>query len=130
VSYGLVAPLYDMARVCANHLACLGYNSYGGSVVATRLKVTGIDVFSAGDFTGAPGTEPIVLDDVPRGIYKKLVITDNRVSGAVMFGDIGDSGWYLDLIRERTDISCWRDALMFGRACAESLPIGQRHGNS
>ncbi len=128
VSYGLVAPLYDMARVCANHLACLGYNSYRGSVVATRLKVTGIDVFSTGDFVGAPGTNPIVLDDAPRGIYKKLVLRDNRLVGAVMFGDIGDSGWYLDLIRERVDVAYWRDSLMFGRSCAESLVIGRRHG--
>ncbi len=127
VSYGLVAPLYDMARVCANHLACLGYHSYHGSIVATRLKVTGIDVFSAGDFTGATGTEQIVLDDGPRGIYKKLVLDGNRLAGALMFGDISDSSWYLDLIRDRTDISYGRDGLMFGRAFAASLMTGAGH---
>ena len=128
VTYGLVAPLYDMASVCANHLACLGFGSFRGSAVATRLKVTGVDVFSAGDFIGAPGTEQIVLDDAPRAIYKKLVLDGNRLAGAVMFGDIGDSAWYLDLIRSRTDIRCWRPALMFGRECAESIMIGRRHG--
>jgi len=126
-TYGLVAPLYDMARVCANHLACLGHYSYRGSVVSTRLKVTGIDVFSAGDFLGAPGTQQIVLNDAPRGIYKKLVIKADRLVGAVMFGDVADSSWYLDLMRDRIDISYLRDGLMFGRAVADSLPIGLGH---
>jgi nitrite reductase (NADH) large subunit len=120
-SYGLVAPLYEMARVCANHLACRGHYSYRGSVVSTRLKVTGIDVFSAGDFSGAPGTQQIVLHDAPRAVYKKLVINGASLAGAVMFGDVSDSSWYLDLIRDRTDITRLRDALMFGRWVAESL---------
>jgi nitrite reductase (NADH) large subunit len=120
-SYGLVAPLYDMARVCANHLAGRGHYSYRGSVVSTRLKVTGIDVFSAGDFIGAPGTQAIVLHDSPRGVYRKLVLQDNRLVGAVMYGDISENGWYLELIRNRTDVSPLRDGLMFGREVAMGI---------
>jgi nitrite reductase (NADH) large subunit len=84
-------------------------------------------VFSAGDFVGAPGTQPIVMADASRGVYKKLVVKDNRLVGAVTFGDVADSTWYLDLIREQIDISYLRDGLMFGRAVAESLPIGAGH---
>jgi nitrite reductase (NADH) large subunit len=127
VSYGLVAPLYEMARVCANHLACLGHHSYRGSVVSTRLKVTGIDVFSAGDFTGADGTEQIVLNDAPRGVYKKLVLKDDKLAGALMYGDVSDNGWYFDLIRSRANVSRLRRGLMFGRAVAETVNSDARH---
>ena len=95
--------------------------------MSTRLKVTGIDVFSAGDFAGAQGTEQIVLNDAPRGVYKKLVLKDDKLAGALMFGDVTDDAWYLDLIRGRTNVSCLRAGLMFGRAVAESIKIGARH---
>jgi nitrite reductase (NADH) large subunit len=125
MSYGLVAPLYEMSRVCANHLAFQGMHSYRGSVVSTRLKVTGIDLFSAGSFMGGTDTEEIVLQDAPGGIYKKLVIRQDRLVGSVLYGDAADSAWYLDLIRERTDISRIRDYLMFGRSLAERAPAAR-----
>ena len=98
-TYGLVAPLFEQAKVCANHLAHLGYARYEGSVTSTKLKVTGIDLFSAGDFTGDDSTEEMVLQDPGRGVYKKVVLKDNRIQGAVMYGDTIDGAWYFELMR-------------------------------
>lgn len=115
-SYGLVAPLFEQAKVCANHLAKLGYARYQGSVTSTKLKVTGIDLFSAGNFTGDATTEDIVMKDAARGIYKKVVLKDNRILGAVLYGDTVDGAWYFQLMREGTDVSAFREQLMFGQA--------------
>lgn len=114
--YGLVAPLFEQARVCANHLAELGYSRYEGSMVSTKLKVTGIDLFSAGDFTGDESTEEIVMQDAAGGIYKKLILRDNRIQGAVMYGDTVDGAWYFQLMRDGTDISDMRSHLLYGQA--------------
>ena len=92
-AYGLVAPLFDQAKVCANHLAQLGFARYQGSVTSTKLKVTGIDLFSAGEFMGADGTETITLSDPIGGVYKKLVIKDDILVGACLYGDTADGGW-------------------------------------
>ncbi|NTV11859.1 MAG: NAD(P)/FAD-dependent oxidoreductase, partial [Zoogloea sp.] len=97
IAYGLVAPLFEQAKVCANHLAMYGIGRYQGSVTSTKLKVTGIDVFSAGDFSGAEGTEDIVLHDPGAGIYKRIVLKDDAVVGAVMYGDTKDGAWYFQL---------------------------------
>lgn len=116
--YGLVEPAYEQARALAMHLT--GYSGdYSGSVLATNLKVSGVNVFSAGDFMGAPGTEQIVLSDPGLGSYKKLVIADGKLAGAVLFGDTADGLWYLELIRSGVAIEAIRDDLMFGRALAE-----------
>ena len=116
VCYGLVAPLFEQAKVCANHLARLGYGRYQGSVTSTKLKVTGIDLFSAGNFQGGEGCEEILLQDPAAGIYKKLVIRHGRVEGAVLYGDTVDGAWYFQLMREGTDISDIREDLLFGQA--------------
>jgi nitrite reductase (NADH) large subunit len=115
--YGLVEPAYEQARILAQHLAG-GAASYAGSVVATNLKVSGVSVFSAGDFVAADGSETIVLNDVRRGTYKKLVIADGRLTGAVLVGDTQDALWYLELIRGRAPIAAIRDDMMFGRSLA------------
>jgi nitrite reductase [NAD(P)H] large subunit len=115
-TYGLVAPLFEQARVCANHLAHIGIARYEGSVTSTKLKVTGIDLFSAGDFIGDETTESLVLQDPGRGLYKKVVLKDNRIQGAVMYGDTIDGTWYFELMRDRTDVSDFRDNLLFGQA--------------
>jgi nitrite reductase (NADH) large subunit len=115
-TYGLVAPLFEQAKVCANHLAELGYARYVGTVTSTKLKVTGIDLFSAGDFTGDTTTEDIVLRDASRGVYKKLVIKDKHILGAIAYGDTIDGSWYLQLMRDKTDISSLREHLLFGQA--------------
>ncbi|GAB4510031.1 MAG: nitrite reductase large subunit NirB [Sulfuricaulis sp.] len=115
-TYGLVAPLFEQAKVCADHLAEIGFRRYQGSVTSTKLKVTGIDVFSAGDFTGNDQTESIVLQDPGVGVYKKVVIKDNRIQGAVMVGDTLDGAWYFQLMREGTDISGFRTRLLHGQA--------------
>jgi nitrite reductase (NADH) large subunit len=117
ICYGLVEPAYEQARVLAQHLAGRAA-SYGGSVVATNLKVSGVSVFSAGDYTGAAGSEAIVFNDVRGGIYKKLVISDGRLTGAVLVGDIGDALWYLELIRDKQPIAGIRNRMMFGRSLA------------
>jgi nitrite reductase (NADH) large subunit len=118
VCYGLVEPAHEQARVLADRLA--GRDArYAGSVLSTNLKVSGVNVFSAGDFLGADGTEEIVLSDPGIGLYKKLVIADGRLVGAVLFGDTADGLWYFDLIRSGADIEAMRDDLAFGRALAE-----------
>jgi len=117
ICYGLVEPAYEQARVLARHLA--GRTAaYSGSVVATNLKVSGVSVFSAGDFMGADGSEAIVLNDVRHGNYKKLVISDGRLIGAVLVGDVGDALWYLELIRSGESIAGIRNRMMFGRLLA------------
>jgi nitrite reductase (NADH) large subunit len=114
VCYGLVEPAYEQAKVLAQHLA--GRNAlYGGSVVATNLKVSGVGVFSAGNFLGSDGSEAIVLSDFKRGVYKKLVIEDGRLTGAVLVGETADALWYLELIRKRENIAAFRKDMMFGR---------------
>lgn len=118
ICYGLVDPIYQMAAVAAKTLA--GEEAAFHSVEpGTHLKVTGVNVFSAGDFLGQPGTEQIVLSDPGLGVYKKLVIARGRLVGAVLFGDTIDGNWYLDLIRTGAPIEAMRDDLMFGRAMAE-----------
>jgi nitrite reductase (NADH) large subunit len=117
ICYGLVEPAYEQARVLARHLA--GGNAvYDGSVVATNLKVSGVAVFSAGDFIGTEGSETIVLDDARRGTYKKLVISGGRLTGAVLVGDTQDALWYLELIRTRESVTKIRGDMMFGRSLA------------
>jgi len=115
-TYGLVAPLFDMATVCANHLAFHGIGRYTGSLTSTRLKVTGIDLFSAGDFQGGDGSEDITLSDPLRGVYKKLVIRDDKLVGSVLYGDTADGAYYFDLLREGRKVGDIRDRLMFGEA--------------
>jgi nitrite reductase (NADH) large subunit len=114
--YGLVAPLFEQARVCANHLAELGTSRYEGSVTSTKLKVTEIDLFSAGDFEGDHATQDMIYQDAARGIYKKLVIQNNRIRGAVMYGDTLDGSWYFQLMRDEADIADIRENLLFGQA--------------
>jgi nitrite reductase [NAD(P)H] large subunit len=117
ICYGLVEPAYEQARVLAQHLA--GRTAaYDGSVVATNLKVSGVSVFSAGDFLGSDGSESIVLSDVRRGTYKKLVISDGRLTGAVLVGEVGDALWYFELIRGRESVARIRKDMMFGRSAA------------
>jgi nitrite reductase (NADH) large subunit len=116
--YGLVEPAYEQAQLLARRLA--GERaSYPGSVLATNLKVSGVNVFSAGDFLGATAeAEEIVLRDPAAGVYKKLVIAHGRLVGAVLFGDTADGLWYLDLIRTGSPVARLRDDLVFGRALA------------
>jgi len=115
IAYGLVAPLFEQAKVCANHLAHYGIGRYEGSVTSTKLKVTGIDLFSAGDFMGGEGTESILYSDPIGGVYKKLVLKDNRLVGGVMYGDTVDGAWYFSLLRDGKDVTELRDHLMFGQ---------------
>lgn len=115
--YGLVEPAYEQARVLAMHLSGRSA-AYAGSVMATNLKVSGVSVFSAGDFMAADGQETILLNDAKRGIYKKLVIAEGRLTGAVLVGDTSDALWYLELIRGGEPIAAMRGDIMFGRALA------------
>jgi nitrite reductase (NADH) large subunit len=117
ICYGLVEPAYEQARVLARHLAG-GAARYGGSVTSTNLKVSGVGVFSAGDFMGPQGCEAIVLSDIRHGTYKKLVIAEGRLAGAVLVGDTADALWYLELIRSRQPIAGIRSLMMFGRSLA------------
>jgi nitrite reductase (NADH) large subunit len=116
IAYGLVAPLFEMAKVCANHLAEYGIARYTGSVTSTKLKVTGVDLFSAGDFQGGADTEDITLSDPIGGVYKRLVIKNDKLVGACLYGDTVDGSWYFKLLREGKSINEIRDQLMFGES--------------
>jgi nitrite reductase (NADH) large subunit len=119
-TFGLVAPIWDQARVCGAHLAGAGHRRYVQRATATKLKVTGVELYSAGDFIGGPDSEDLVLRDPRRGVYKRLVIEDNRVIGAVLYGDVKEGAWYFDLIQSRTDISSLRSHLLFGKTLCET----------
>jgi nitrite reductase (NADH) large subunit len=125
ISYGLVAPLFEQGKVLATHLAEMGIGRYTGSLTSTKLKVTGIDLFSAGDFMGNNGgasqglaedTEEIILSDPHDGVYKKLVIRNDQLVGACLFGDTVDGSWYFKLLREGRNVADIRDKLMFGES--------------
>src|SRR6218665_2473326 len=115
--YGLVAPLWDMCRALADQ-ATGSPSGYEGSVTSTKLKASVIDLFSAGDFSGGDGAEDIVMRDAARGVYKRVVVKDNRLVGAVLYGDTSDGSWYFDLLRKGEDVSDIREALIFGQAFA------------
>lgn len=122
-TYGLVAPLWDMAKVCADHLAGIDtVSNYEGTVMATRLKVTGIDVFSAGDYVGDETSEDIIFRDPVRKVYKRLVVRDEKLAGAVLYGDAQDGGWYFQLLRAGQPLGELRDMLIFGKAYAPAEP--------
>ena len=119
IAYGLVAPLFEQGKVLANHLAQFGIGRYTGSLTSTKLKVTGIDLFSAGDFMGGDDSEEIVMSDPYSpggGVYKKLVIKDDKLIGACLYGDTVDGSWYFKLLREGRSIEGIRDRLMFGES--------------
>ncbi len=116
IAYGLVAPLFEQGKVLATHLAEFGIGRYSGSLTSTKLKVTGIDLFSAGNFMGSDDTEEIVMSDPAVGIYKKLVIQDDKLVGACLYGDTVDGSWYFKLLREGRSVADIRDKLMFGES--------------
>lgn len=120
-TFGLVAPVWEQARVCASHLARCGHRRYRTVKTATKLKVTGIDLYSAGDFIGGDGTEDLVFRDPRRGVYKRLVLAGNRIIGAVLYGDVNDGGWYFELIQSGADIAPIRDRLLFGRHYCQQM---------
>jgi len=114
-TFGLVAPLYEQAKVCANHLAEMGIAHYLTAPTATKLKVTGINLFSAGDFIGDAESESLVFSDPARYVYKKLVLKDNKIIGVVLYGDTHDGNWYFSLLNEQQDISAMREFILFGQ---------------
>jgi nitrite reductase (NADH) large subunit len=129
IAYGLVAPLFEQAKVAANHLAMYGIGRYTGSLTSTKLKVTGIDLFSAGEFQGGEGTEEIVMSDPFGGVYKKLVIKNDKLVGACMYGDTVDGSWYFKLLRDGRSIADIRDKLMFGESGSNIGDVGHQGQN-
>jgi nitrite reductase (NADH) large subunit len=117
-TFGLVAPIWDQARVCAAHLAGAGHRRYVQQATATKLKVTGVDLYSAGDIVGGEGSEDLVLRDRRGGVYKRLVVGGRRLLGVVLYGDVADGPWYFELIQQRSDIAAIRNHLLFGQAQA------------
>jgi nitrite reductase (NADH) large subunit len=114
-TFGFVAPLYEQARVCANHLAEFGIASYKTKATAFKLKVTGINLFSAGDFLGDDTTESLVYRDLSRYVYKKIVLKDNKVHGIVLYGDTQDGNWYYNMLNDERDVSDIREDMLFGQ---------------
>ncbi|MCW5718159.1 MAG: nitrite reductase large subunit NirB [Bauldia sp.] len=121
ICHGLVAPIFEMARVVGLRLAGEPA-AYVPAQVSTKLKVTGVDLFSAGDFSDASDRQEILLRDAARNIYRRVIVEDDRVVGAVLYGETGDGSWYLDLIRNRTSVAAMRDTLIYGRVAALNGP--------
>jgi NAD(P)H-dependent nitrite reductase small subunit len=124
--YGLVAPLWEQARVCATHLAGNGHLRYQGSLIATRLKVTGIELYSAGELNRVGGSEELRFCDPEAGVYKRLLLRDQRIVGVLLYGDARDANWYQELMVGRVDVSLFRDVLLFGPGhVANGVPTSQ-----
>ncbi len=121
--YGLVAPLYEMARVAAHQLAGNEAAAFVHMDTPTKLKVTGIDLFSLGDFAEAEDRQEIVLRDAAAGVYKRLVLKDDRIIGTVLYGETADGAWFNDLKKKQTDISQMRDTLIFGQSYQGAAPL-------
>jgi NAD(P)H-nitrite reductase large subunit len=119
-TFGLVAPLFEQAKVCANHLAAHGVAEYVTLPTATKLKVTGINLFSVGDFVGDEYCGYILFNDPALGVYKKLVVKDSQIQGAVLYGDTQDGIWYQRLMEQKSDISQIRSTMIFGKTEAGS----------
>ena len=117
-TFGLVAPLWEQARICAQHIAEIGVSRFSGAINATQLKVSGIEVFSAGDFAESAGRESLVLSDKRRGVYKRIVLEGNKICGAVLFGDVREAARLRELIADQTDIGPIRDQLLFDSTAA------------
>ncbi len=123
--FGLVAPIWEQAKVCGARLAGDEAAVYLPPPVFTSLKITGVDVFSAGALAAADESDDeITLHDAKRGVYKKVVLRGDRVVGSVLYGQVADGQWYVRLMREKADISAFRDQLVFGRAAAEAVGTG------
>jgi nitrite reductase (NADH) large subunit len=117
--FGLVAPIWDQASVCGARLAG-GTDVYVPPPVFTSLKITGVDVFSAGALAAAdPADQEITLHDAKRGVYKKVILRDDRIAGCVLYGSVSDGPWYVELMRNKIDVSPFRDQLVFGRGYVE-----------
>ena len=123
--FGLVAPIWEQAKICAGRITGQDNGEYRSSASGTRLKVTGIDMFSAGNFLGDEITEDVIFRDAARGIYKRIVLRGNRVEGVVLYGDAQDGPWYLDLLTSGTDVASIRDGLIFGPAFAGDHSMAQ-----
>jgi nitrite reductase (NADH) large subunit len=119
-TFGLVAPLFEQAKVCATHLSGQSDKGYVNLPTAVKLKVTDIHLFSIGDFHGELGCEKLIYSDSALGIYKKLVLKDDKIIGAVLYGDTVDGVWYQQLLEQKTTISTLRDRLIFGKAYSET----------
>jgi nitrite reductase (NADH) large subunit len=118
--FGLVAPLWEQAKVCAAHLAGDETAVFASQALSTSLKIPGVDVFSAGALMAADaGDDEITVRDESRGLYKKIILRDGKLVGAVLYGDVADGQWYVKLMRDKADVSAMRERLVFGRAFAE-----------
>jgi len=121
-TYGLVAPLYEMAKVCADHLAGDDATTgYAGTILFTKLKVTGVDVFSAGALAAGEESGELTYNDTARQVYKKLIVRDGKIDGVVLYGDVADSSWYLDMLKSGEDITPFQDAILFGQSVVAAM---------
>ncbi|SHE68020.1 assimilatory nitrite reductase (NAD(P)H) large subunit precursor [Acidocella aminolytica 101 = DSM 11237] len=120
--FGLVAPIWDMAKIAADHLTGVAQTAFAPVATGTRLKVSGIEMFSAGDFLGGEGAEDIVLRDAARGVYKRLVLRENRLAGVVCFGDASDSNWYFQLLKDGEDLGALRETVIHGPVSTAADP--------
>jgi len=124
--YGLVAPLYEQAEVLAKHLCGDTQAGYYGSFVSTKLKVTGISLFSAGDFHEGPAKETLIYKDLSQNIYRKIVLKNNIIQGVILYGDVTGANWIYQNLVEQTDMTPYRETLIFGEGFEPNLQTEQK----
>lgn len=121
-TYGLVAPIWDQAKVLVATLQAPDCNTqYKERTHLTKLKVSGLDMHSIGEYEASEGDDVIATQDLSEGVYRKLVIRDNKIVGVLCVGDVTDSHWYYELMSDDIDISSIRDMLIFGQAYCEQV---------
>jgi nitrite reductase (NADH) large subunit len=120
ICYGLVAPLFEQGKVLAATLTGNRGPTYTGTVQAAKLKIMGVDVFSAGAWADGPGIEPVRYEDPALGVYKKLTIRDGKLAGVILVGDAGDSHRYMEWLRTNADLAAERRHLLFPPPAADA----------
>lgn len=121
ICYGLVAPLIEQGKILAATITGDKQQRYQGSVPSAKLKIMGVEVFSAGDFNEkTPGNDVVRLEDPSLGIYKKLILRDNRLAGVILVGETADSHRYMEWLHKKTDLREHRRQLLFPEPVTDS----------
>ncbi|MBI4905853.1 MAG: NAD(P)/FAD-dependent oxidoreductase [Acidobacteria bacterium] len=112
--FGLVAPLYEQGRVLAHAITGQRGKTFSGATPATKLKIMGVDIFSAGSIDDSePGVESVKFEDPSQGVYKKVLLKNNRLHGVILVGDAEDEYTYTEWLRSGTDLTELRRQVLF-----------------
>jgi nitrite reductase (NADH) large subunit len=127
-SYGLLSPLHGMAKIAARHLAGDHLAEYGKATIFSRLKISGIDLFVAGNSVGRDSQRKLVFENKANGIYKQIAIKNDRIDGFILMGDIEDGPWFFKQMEEEVDVSADIENLIFGKGYYNNYPLDPNGG--